>query len=77
VATRIRGHIEYRNVRGWVQGIESVLDRIAGLIDGRRAALVLRLLDHFFARMDEALNNIDDSDGGAAGAYAKACELIS
>src|SRR3984893_1060247 len=53
-ATRTHGFVEYRKVRGCVQGIEVVLDRIAGLIEGGRAALVLRLLDHFFARMDEA-----------------------
>src|SRR5229473_343885 len=74
-ATRTHGYVEYRRMRGWVQGIESVLDRIAGLIENGRAALVLRLLDHFFARMDEAFGSIDDSDGGGGGVYAKACEI--
>lgn len=74
-ATRTGGYIEYGETRDWVRGIESVLDRIAGLIENGRAELVLRLLDHFFARMDEALGSIDDSDGGAGGAYAKACEI--
>jgi uncharacterized Zn finger protein len=74
-ATRTHGFVEYRKMRGWVQGIEVVLDRIAGLIEGGRAALVLRLLDHFFARMEEALDNIDDSDGGGGGACAKAREI--
>jgi uncharacterized Zn finger protein len=74
-ATRTHGYVEYRKVRGWVQGIESVLDRIAGLIESARAALVLRLLDHFFARMDQALQNIDDSDGGGAHVYAKARDI--
>src|ERR1700676_2568563 len=31
-ATRTHGYVEYRKVRGWVQGIESVLDRIADLM---------------------------------------------
>src|SRR5216684_671700 len=74
-ATRTHGYVEYRRMRGWVQGIESVLEQIAGLIENGRAALVLRLLDHFFARMDEALNSIDDSDGGGADVYAKAREI--
>ena len=74
-ATRTHGFVEYRKMRDWVQGIESVLDRIAGLVENGRAALVLQLLDHFFARMDEALKNIDDSDGGGGGVYAKACEI--
>ena len=74
-ATRTHGYVEYRTMRAWVQGIESLLDRIAGLIENGRAALVLRLLDHFFARMDDALDDIDDSDGGGADAYAKACDI--
>jgi uncharacterized Zn finger protein len=74
-ATRTGGYIEYGEMRDWVRGIESVLDRIAGLIENGRAALVLRLLDHFFARMDEALGSVDDSDGGGGGVYAKACEI--
>jgi uncharacterized Zn finger protein len=74
-ATRTHGYVEYRMTRDWVQGIESVLDRISSLVDNGRAAAVLQLLDHFFARMDEALGDIDDSDGGGGEMYAKACEI--
>jgi uncharacterized Zn finger protein len=74
-ATRTQGYVEYRKVRGWVQGIESVLDRIGSLIENDRPALVLRLLDYLFARMDQALENIDDSDGGGAHVYAKARDI--
>ena len=73
--TRTRDYVEYGEARRWAQGIESVLDRIAGLVESGRAALVLRLLDYFFARMDEALGSIDDSDGEGGGVYAKACEI--
>ena len=76
-ATRTHDYVEYRKVRGWVQGIKSVLDRIAGLIDSGRAALVLQLLEHFFARMDQALQSIDDSDGAGAGVYAGPAKSIS
>jgi len=74
-ATRTRDFVEYREARAWAQRVESVLDRIASLIESGRAELVLWLLDHFFARMDEALNNIDDSNGQGGGVYAKACEI--
>ena len=74
-ATRTHGFVEYRRMRDWVQGIESALDRIKGLVENGRAAIALRLLDHFFARMDEALEKIDDSEGEGGGAYARACEI--
>lgn len=74
-ATRTHGYVDYRQMPGWVQGVERVLDRIAGLIENGRAALALELLDHFFARMDEALKTVDDADGAGGGVYAKACEI--
>jgi len=74
-ATRASGYVEYSEMYDWVQGIEAVLDRIESLLESDRAELVLRLLDHFFARMDEALGAVDDSDGGAGGACARACEI--
>jgi uncharacterized Zn finger protein len=74
-ATRSHGFIEYGEMQDWAQGIQSVLDRIEGLIEGGRAVLVLQLLDHFFAQMDEALQEVDDSDGRGGGVYAKACEI--
>ena len=74
-ATRTRGFVEYREVPDWAEGIERVLDRIESLVEHGRAALVLQLLDHFFARMDDALQSIDDSDGGGSAVYAQACEI--
>jgi uncharacterized Zn finger protein len=74
-ATRTHGYVEYSKMHGWVQRIDGLLDQIAGLVESGRAGVVLQLLDHFFARMDEALENVDDSDGGGGGAYAKAREI--
>ena len=74
-ATRTHGYVEYREMRYWVEGIDRVLDRIAGLVENGRATVVLQLLDHFFRRMDDALGNMDDSDGGGGSVYAKACVI--
>lgn len=74
-ATRTHGFVEYREARAWTERISGVLDQIGSLIEGGRAELVLRLLDHFFARMDEALNSMDDSDGQGGAVYSKACEI--
>ncbi len=74
-ATRTHGYIEYRETRAWAERIKLLLDQIAHLIAGSRAELVLRLLDHFFACMDQALQSMDDSNGEGGAAYAKACEI--
>jgi uncharacterized Zn finger protein len=74
-ATRTHGFVEYREVYAWAEKIERILKQIEALIQSGRADLVLRLLDYFYARMDDALNNMDDSDGQGGGVYAKACEI--
>lgn len=74
-AIRVRGYIEYGDMRDWAQGIDGVLDRISVLLESGRAALVLLLLDHFFSRMDDALGKVDDSDGGGGACYARAAGI--
>lgn len=74
-ATRTHGYIEYREARSWAEKISTLLDQIADLIAGERPKLVLRLLDYFFTRMDQALQSMDDSDGDGGAVYAKACDI--
>src|SRR4029079_12039106 len=69
------GSVEYHEMRDWAQGIETVLGQLESLVENGRAAVVLQLLDHFFARMVQALDNIDDSDGAGAGTCARAREI--
>jgi hypothetical protein len=73
--TRTSDYIEYRQMRAWAANVEAVLTRIDGLVDKARAPVVLRLLDHFFARMGKALQSVDDSDGQGGGLLARASEL--
>jgi uncharacterized Zn finger protein len=74
-ATRTHGFVDYREARAWAAKIERILEQIEALIQSGRADLILRLLDHFYARMDDALNKMDDSDGQDGGIYAKACKI--
>jgi hypothetical protein len=74
-ATRKHGFVEYRDARAWAHNVEGVLERIEALIGSDRAELALRLLDYFFARMDEALQNMDDSDGQGGAVYARGCDV--
>lgn len=74
-ATRTRGFVEYREARDWAKGVERVLDRVAHLALYGKAEMALAALDHFFDRMEKALNEIDDSDGHASGVVARACDI--
>jgi uncharacterized Zn finger protein len=74
-ATRTADYLEYGEVGAWADKIKRLLDQISALIRAGRAELVLRLLDHFFLRMDEALLSIDDSDGEGGAVYTYACEI--
>lgn len=62
-ATRTGGYVHYREAAAWANGIEAVLDHVAGLVPAGRAALALRLADHALARIEKAIGEIDDSDG--------------
>jgi uncharacterized Zn finger protein len=71
-ATRTHGYVEYRDARQWADSVAAVLERVRTLIDDH-ARVVLRLMGHFFERMDHALQNMDDSDGQGGAVYAKGC----
>lgn len=62
-ATRTGGFVHYREAAAWADGVEAVLDHVAGLVPAGRAALALRLIDHALARIEKAIGEIDDSDG--------------
>lgn len=74
-ATRTGDYIDYDAVPDWAADLDTVLDPIEDLIKGGRAGLALRLLDHFLARAEEALNVVADSDGEAFIVVERACEL--
>jgi uncharacterized Zn finger protein len=74
-AISTRDFVEYGEVDGWASGIESVLERIEGLVVQDRAALALPLLDDFFDDMEDMLGQIDDSDGESAGLIAHAADI--
>ncbi len=66
-ATRTGGFIHYREVADWADGVEAVLDRVAELVTQDRATLALRLIEHALSRIEEAINQIDDSAGHGGG----------
>jgi uncharacterized Zn finger protein len=62
-ATRTRGFIDYGEAGGWAAAVDEALDALADLASGKHAGLVLELADHAIHRIEQAIENIDDSDG--------------
>ena len=74
-AIRTRGFLDYRRVPQWAAGVDSVLDAIADLAAGSRAAVALPLIDRALLRIEAALDEADDSDGLVGGLLERASDL--
>ncbi|WP_271065976.1 DUF6880 family protein [Caulobacter sp. NIBR1757] len=69
------GYVNWRGARDYAEGIGEVLERLQGLIDSGRAALVVTLLDHLFDEMEEAYEDVDDSEGEVSGVLSRAVDI--
>lgn len=74
-ATRTGGYVDYREAFDWAASVEAVLDRVAELVPAGRAVLALRLIDRALSRIEEAIGEIDDSDGHCGGLLERAREI--
>lgn len=74
-ATRTGGFVHYREATAWAEGVDAVLDHVVGLVSAGRAALALRLIDHAMARIEKAIEEIDDSDGHCTGLLNRARDV--
>jgi hypothetical protein len=62
-ATRTRGFVDYRAATGWAAEVDGALDALSELASGRRAGVILKLANHAIARIERAVEDVDDSDG--------------
>jgi uncharacterized Zn finger protein len=62
-ATSTRGFVDYGHAPGWAAGVVTVLDMLAEIAPGPRAALVVELASYAINRIERAVEEIDDSDG--------------
>lgn len=62
-ATRTRGFVDYHQAAGWAAEVDAVLDAVAGLASAGHAALALQLVERTIDRIEQAVGEIDDSDG--------------
>lgn len=62
-ATRTRGFVDYRAASGWAAEVDAALDALAELASGKRAGVILKLANHAIARIERAVEDVDDLDG--------------
>jgi uncharacterized Zn finger protein len=62
-ATRTRGFVDYRMAAGWAAEVDAALDTVADLASGGRAGTGLKLVERAIERIEQAIEDIDDSDG--------------
>lgn len=62
-ATRVQYFIGYREAADWARSVDSALDGLADLASGARAGLALKLAGHAADRIEQAMQEVDDSDG--------------
>jgi uncharacterized Zn finger protein len=74
-ATRTGQFVDYHEAPEWAAGVDSVLDTIAGFASGARAALACELAERALDRIEQAIENIDDSDGHCSGLLAHAHDI--
>lgn len=74
-ATRTNGFVDYHAVDSWTANVHSALDAVAALASGDRAAVALRLAEHALEQIDQAIEDIDDSDGESTELLNRACEI--
>jgi uncharacterized Zn finger protein len=74
-ATRTRGFVDYREAAGWAAGVEEALDTVAVLAQDHRAGLALRLVVQAMARIERAIESIDDSDGHCGALLERARDI--
>jgi uncharacterized Zn finger protein len=70
-AFAIHGFVPYREVWGYVRGIDETLDLLEALLEDGRAGDVVGVAEHALAAVERALENVDDSDGGMGGVIAR------
>ena len=57
------GFVPYREVWGYVRGIEQMIDVLEGLLEEGRGGEVVELAEYAIAAAERALEHVDDSDG--------------
>lgn len=71
----IRGSVDYRSARAYVDRVEAVVESIGELLGAGHAAAVVELVEHGVVLLARNLGSVDDSDGGLGGVVRRLQEL--
>lgn len=73
--TRTRGYVDYRSAPEWAANVDAVLASLADIGSGRLARVALDLAERAIERIEEATEEIDDSDGHCGALLDRAREI--
>ncbi len=62
-ATRTNGFVDYHSASGYARRIHQVIESIATLLKDGHAAAVIDLTEYALAKLEDAIGEMDDSDG--------------
>ncbi|MFA7279245.1 MAG: DUF6880 family protein [Sterolibacterium sp.] len=74
-AVQIRGFIDWREVGTYAGNIEQVADSMAELLQPDSAAMLIGLAEHAIEKIENALEQVDDSNGEIGGIVCRLGEL--
>lgn len=74
-AVRVRGFIEWREVRTYVGNIDQVVDSLAELLQPDSAAMLVGLAEHAIEKIEHAMEQVDDSNGEIGGIVCRLGEM--
>lgn len=62
-ATRTGGFVDYRSASRYARRVDQVIDSVCALLDDGHASAVVQLTEYALAKLEKAIEHIDDSDG--------------
>lgn len=81
-ATRIHGFVDWREADDFAGDLEQLVESLEELLNPDSAGMLVELLEYAIERIEDAMQNIDDSNGEVGGIvdslgdlHIKACEL--
>ncbi|WP_411728273.1 SWIM zinc finger family protein [Methyloglobulus sp.] len=81
-ATRVHGFVDWREAGDFAGDLEQLVESLEELLTPDSAGILVELLEYAIERVEDAMQNIDDSNGGGGSIedalcdlHIKACEL--